>query len=127
MPFMAQQAKADDMVIALAIEVLVTQDAFLLETEGLMELDGALVIRQRLAIDFVQFELGKGMAERCAAKLPSAAFGGIGCCVKTPVSNAATSCLVEVHEPHGLMVSLENQQVFFGVWQAAFKPALMFS
>lgn len=97
------------MLIALAIEVLVTQDAFLLETKGLMKLDGALVVRQCLAINFVQFELGKSMAERCAAKLPSAAFGRIGCRIKPPIGNALVSCLVEVHEPQGLMVSFENQ------------------
>ena len=41
---MAQQAKADDMVITLAIEVLFTQDTLLLEAEGLMKLDRALVV-----------------------------------------------------------------------------------
>ena len=101
------------MVISLAIEVLVTQDAFLLETEGLMKLDGARVVRQRLAINFMKFELDKGMAKSCAAKLFSAAFGGIGCCVKTPVSNASMSRLVEIHEPQGLVVHLEHKQVFF--------------
>ena len=110
---MANQAKADDMVIALAIEVLVAQDAFLLKTQGLMKLDGALVVRQRLTIDFVKFELGEGMVERCAAKSAPAAFGGIRCCIKTPVGNAPISRLVEIHEPQGLVVYREHKQVFF--------------
>ena len=50
---MTQQAKTNDVVIALTVEVLITQCAFLLKTQGLMEVDGALVKRQRLAANFV--------------------------------------------------------------------------
>lgn len=115
------------MVIANTIKVLLTQEAFLLKTKGLMHLDGALVISQSLAIDFMQFEFVKSMAECCVAKLPPTAFGGIRRCIKPPLSNAVDFCLAEVHKPHGFMFGLENKQVFFGIPQAAFKPLLMFS
>lgn len=42
------------MVISIAIEVLVTQNAFLLEPKGLMKLDRARVVRQRLTTDFME-------------------------------------------------------------------------
>lgn len=41
------------MVIALTVKMLITQCAFLLKTQGLMEVDGAIVIHQRLATNFV--------------------------------------------------------------------------
>ena len=88
--------------------MLVTQDAFLLETQRLVKLDGALVVRQRLTGDFVEFELGEGMAERCAAKLPTAAFGGIRYRIKSPIGDAPVFPLVEVHKPQRLMVDFKN-------------------
>lgn len=50
---MTQQTETNDMVIALTVKMLITQRAFLLKTQGLMEVDGALVKSQRLTTNFV--------------------------------------------------------------------------
>ena len=126
MPFVAEQSKADDVVITLTIKVLVAQDAFLLKTLRLVEFDGAFVVGQRLPADFVKLELHESMDEGCAAKLAPAAFGRTWGRIETPVGNAAIVSLVEVDEPKRLMVHFKNQQVLFRVWQSKFKPALMF-
>lgn len=110
---MTEQPKADDVVIVFAIEILITQDSFLLETERLMKLNRALVVRQRFAVNFLQFQFGKCMAERQTTKLPPASFRSVRCHIKTPISNTADFRLVEVHEPQGLPVDFKNQQMSF--------------
>ena len=50
---MTQQAKTNDVVITLTVKALIAQSPFLLETQGLMEADGALVVRYRLTTNFV--------------------------------------------------------------------------
>ena len=60
---MAQQTKANNVVITLSIKVMLAQDAFLLESEGFMKFYGTPVAFQHLATDFVQFELSKSMTE----------------------------------------------------------------
>lgn len=59
MPFGSDQAKAHYIVIALAIEMLVTQDAFPAEAQLVVKANRALIISQRLATDLVQSYLGK--------------------------------------------------------------------
>ncbi len=91
-----------------------------------MEADRALIVRQCLATDFVEFELSEGMIERCMPKQPPTAFGRFWRGIKPPIGNTAACQLTEVDKAKGFTTKFKNQQMLARLLQSALKPALMF-
>lgn len=126
MPFGSDQAKAHYIVVALAIEMLVTQDAFLAEAQLVVKANRALIVSQRLATELVQPYLGKSVIQCCPPQRPPGSSRCIRCQVKTPVGNTTSSDPVKVDEALRHPSRLEHQQMTIRILRRLLEPAPMF-
>ena len=125
LPFVGKQAEAHHIVIMLAVEMLLPQDAFLGESKAQMKLNRLFVIAKCLTTEFMKAGLRERIPQRSLSKLSPGPFWCIWSCVEAPISYPARGNLMDIDEAERGSVDLKHEEMPLWILRRPGEPASM--
>ena len=98
LPFAGKQAETHHIVIMLTVEMLLSQDTLLRESETQMKLNRLFVISKCLATEFMKPGIGEGIPQCSLPKLSASPFWRIWSGIEAPISYSARGVLMDIDE-----------------------------
>ncbi len=110
------------MVISLTIKMLISQYAFLLKTQCLMQANRTLIPPKGFTTDFVKIKMAERMLQSQMTKLSSTSPRSIRCRVEPPFDDPPFPCDIKIDKTQRTSPRLIYQQVFTRILDSTIEP-----